>query len=113
MAGRPLLSVHANGHGPFRFLVDPLATMTRLDMALVDELRLRPPSTAGGQAPAVYRVGCRWQASPCGTLGGSDAAGGADVSVGGCAHAGTAWLGSFVVIIDAANRRVQFVPQRR
>ena len=56
VAGRPIVSVQVNGRGPFRFLIDPLATMTRLDAAVADQLKVHRPPQAGGQAPAAYRI---------------------------------------------------------
>jgi hypothetical protein len=56
LEGRPVLSVRVNGAGPFRLLVDPLAPTTRLDEALVEELRLRRAPQAKGQLAPTYRV---------------------------------------------------------
>lgn len=60
--GRPVVEVRVNGKGPYRFILDTGATITVIDLALKDELKLppvpgmRPAAPGHGPMPEIASV---------------------------------------------------------
>ena len=52
LGGRPMIWLKVNGAGPFRFLIDPWASESKLDVRLIEELRLRTSSARGARPSA-------------------------------------------------------------
>jgi Aspartyl protease len=52
LQGRPVVSLTVNGAGPFRFLIDPAASSSQLDVRLIEELKLRAPERRNATGPS-------------------------------------------------------------